>query len=395
MDQHNTGFEAITRQPKDNIKIHTLSKVITTNNAPGKLSSLKIEDITSSINNEAKSLKAEISLSDYEYLRITKEKEIPRPQPTVTIDGAAIATVGNLLGISAQIKAGKTAIKGVILTASLSQNGIADGFPTIKCEPANGKAIIDLDTEQSEADQQDNLNAILKRAGIDKTPENLRSYNIRRLSIKNYREFTDNICDLCAKKFDGIHLITIDGAADFIASVNDEEKANEILEYFTHLSIRFNCPVIIIVHLNPNSDKERGHLGSQLQRKCFGLLTIEKAKGSDISTLIPKAFRKAGNADVHPIHFTYDKEKHYHVQVDAPDNEKEREVANVTRHKNIAKEVFAGQISFSYSNAYKAIMKHTNKGERTAKSMIKDMAGWGFIIKGDDGNYRLNQKEYE
>lgn len=395
MSQHNTGLNTIEIQSKDTNKSNTLSKVAETNNATGKVTSLKIEDITSSINEDAKALKNQFSLSDYEYLRITKEKEIARPRPAVTIDGSAIGTPGNLLGISAQIKAGKTAIKGVFLAASLSETGIADGFPTIVCEPAKGKAIIDLDTEQSEADQQDNLNTVLQRAGIQQTPGNLQSYNIRQLSMKDYREFTNNICDLCAEKFSGIHLITIDGAADFIASVNDEEKANEILEYFTHLSIRFNCPVIIIVHLNPNSDKERGHLGSQLQRKCFGLLTIEKVKGSDISTLIPKAFRKAGNTDVQPIHFAYNKEKHYHVQVNAPDNEKEKASVIMIRHKVIAKEVFDNMAAYSYTNAVKVIMKHTNKGNRTAKSMISNMAGWEFIIKGDDGNYRLNHKEYE
>lgn len=336
-----------------------------------------------------------LSLDDYDYLRITKEKEIARPLPVITWDGAAIATPGNLLGISAQIKAGKTAIKGLFLSAVLSGSGIADGFPTIVCEPANGKAIIDLDTEQSEADQQDNLNTVLKRAGLTNTPDNLRSYNIRQLTMKDYRQFTDNICLLCSEKLGGIHLISIDGAADFIASVNDEEKANEILEYFTHLSIRFNCPVIIIVHLNPNSDKERGHLGSQLQRKCFGLLTIEKAKGSDISTLIPKAFRKAGNADVQPIHFTYDKEKHYHVQIDAPDSEKEKAAAIMTKHKVIAKEVFDNMAVYSYTDAVKAIMKHTNRKDRTAKEMISNMAGWEFIIKGTDNNYRLNPQEYD
>jgi len=356
---------------------------------------ISIDSLKQSINSEIKSLKKEPSLVDYEYLRITKEKQIQRPEPVVTIDGAAIATAGNLLGISAQVKAGKTAIKSVILAASLSETGIADGFYTIKCEPANGKAIIDLDTEQSEADQQDNLNSVLKRASIDKTPENFRSYNIRQLNSKDYRQFTDNICSLCNKKFGGIHLISVDGGADFISSVNDEEQANEIIEYFTHLAIKYKCAVIIVLHLNPNSDKERGHLGSQLQRKCFGLLTIEKEKGSDVSKLIPKAFRKAGHGDVHPICFAYDKEKHYHVQVEASDSEKAMAVAVVDRHKIIAKEVFAGQTSYSYSEAVKAIMKHTNRKERTAKSMISDMAGWDFITKGEDGNYRLNHKEYD
>ena len=334
-------------------------------------------------------------LSDFEKYRITKEKVIPHPVPTITIDGAAIAAPGNLLALSAQIKAGKTAMDGVLIAGTFSELGIPDGFPTVKCEKANGKAVICLDTEQSEADQQDNLNVILNRAGLASTPENLQSYNIRQLSMKDYREFTDNICTLCAEKFGGIHLINIDGGADFILSVNDEEQANEILEYFTHLSIRFKCPVIIIVHLNPNSDKERGHFGSQLQRKCYGLLTIEKAKGSDVSILVPKAFRKAGNADVQPIHFTYDKEKHYHVQIDAPNKETEQAATIVMKHKNIAKEVFPGQTSYSYSDAVKKIMQQADRKERTAKEMIKDMAGWEFIIKGTDGNYRLNPAKYD
>lgn len=369
-----------------------------TNNLKKKVPVIPFEAFTGDIDVKViheENVKQPKSLSDFDQYRITKERDIPRSRPTITIDGAAIATAGNLLGISAQIKAGKTAIKGVILAASLSQSGIADGFPTIMCEPANGKAVIDLDTEQSEVDQQDNLNAILQRAGLETTPDNLRSYNIRQLSMKDYKGFTNSICELCAEKFNGIHLITIDGGADFISSVNDEEQANEILEYFTHLSIRFNCPVIIIVHLNPNSDKERGHLGSQLQRKCFGLLTIEKTKGSDISSLIPKAFRKAGNGDVQPVCFAYDKEKHYHVQVDAPDKEEERASQVVLKHKSIAKEVFAGQTSYTYTDGVKAIMKFTHRKERTAKEMIKDMSGWGFIVKGNDNNYRLNPKEYE
>ncbi|HTN08851.1 hypothetical protein [Agriterribacter sp.] len=362
---------------------------------PGGKNSLSIQQIVDEINRDETSINPAITLADFEHLRVTKEKAIPHPEPTIKIDGAAIAAPGNITGISAQMKAGKTAIKGVIIASAISETGTADGFPTITSEPANGKAIIDLDTEQSEADQQDNLNSILRRVGLEATPKNLLSYNTRQLSMKDYRTFTDNICMLCAKEFGGIHLITIDGGADYISSVNDEEQANEILEYFTHLSIKYNCPVIIIVHLNPNSDKERGHFGSQLQRKCYGLITIEKDKGSDISTLIPKAFRKAGNGDVQPIHFTYNKEKHHHVQIDAPDRDSEKAVAVVAKHKSTAKEVFQGQKSMSYTEAVHVIMKHTNRKERTAKEMIANMKGWKFIVTAQDGNLRLNHVEYE
>lgn len=330
------------------------------------------------------------TLYDYEYLRITKEKDIPHPEPTLTIDGAAIASPGNITGISAQIKSGKTAMNGVIMAAAISSTGQADGFPSIKCLPASGKAIIGIDSEQSAPDSQDNLIVTMRRAGLNVTPDNLRCYNIRPLSISEFIEATDNICALCSERFGGIHLITIDGGADYIYDTNDSKQSNEIIEYFTHLSIRYNCAVIIIVHLNPGTEKERGHFGSQLQRKCYGLLTIEKEKGKDISVLVPKAFRKAGNSDVLPIHFAYDKEKHYHVQIDAPDNDEIKSEATLRYHEKIAKEVFPGQTSLSYTEAYQSVMRTIKKGDRTAKTMIQNMVGWGFIIKGNDKNYRLN-----
>ena len=91
------------------------------------------------------------TLEDYDCLRITKERNIPHPQPTVTIDGAAIAAPGNITCISAQIKAGKTAINGVIIAAAVSDNGEADGFPSIKCTNPVGKAVIGIDSEQKQS----------------------------------------------------------------------------------------------------------------------------------------------------------------------------------------------------------------------------------------------------
>src|SRR5688572_22149440 len=61
------------------------------------------------------------ALEDYDDYRITKEKDIPKPNPTITIAGAAVASPGNITGISAAAKAGKTALAGVILAGAISQ----------------------------------------------------------------------------------------------------------------------------------------------------------------------------------------------------------------------------------------------------------------------------------
>ncbi|MBP6023932.1 hypothetical protein [Ferruginibacter sp.] len=346
-------------------------------------------------NNDDKTIKNEPqakSLKDFDQWRITKEKNIPQPEPTITIGGAAIASPGNITGISAAAKAGKTAFTGVLLAGAISQTGDIDGFNDVEVIPnSQGRAVIHFDTEQSEADQQYFVNTILRRAKIESTPDYYRSYNIRQLNIDNYREVTDNICELSCTAFNGVHLIVIDGGADYITSVNDESAAYNIVQYYTHLSIRYNCPVIIIVHLNPGSDKERGHFGSEVQRKCYGLLTVSKE--GDISTVQPKIMRKAGNGEIPLVHFAYSKEQGYHVQVDLPDKAEAKAFKEMERLQTIAEKIFVPPACYRFTDAISKIMKHTGRAQSTAKTMLNNMAGFGFIEQGEDKNYRLKMND--
>lgn len=353
----------------------------------------KVEKVVPIIS--ASSIAKEIDLcldpfKKYEHLRVTAEMVIEQNDPIITWCEAPVATVKNIIGISAASKAGKTAAMALLTAGAIAEKGDWDDFGSelkIK-QNINKHAVICFDTEQSELDQQYKVKTILKRVGLKSTPDHYLEYNIRRLSINEYQETTNQICKAARDKFGGIYMILIDGGADYLLSVNDESAATLIVEYFTHLSIEFNCPVIIIVHQNPGSEKERGHFGSQLQRKCYSLLSISK-KG-DISTLSAKMMRKAGIGDVPEIHFKYCKEKGYHVRVDAPDSEIEKNQKDRKKHELTASEVFKPGIALNYSEAVSEIMNVTSKGERTAKTMISNMVGWKIINKCDDGRYRKN-----
>lgn len=335
---------------------------------------------------------APTTLTDFEHLRVTSEKHYPNTEPVITWDGAGIAAPGNITGISAAAKAGKTAFTGVLIAGAVSDTGFVEGFANINVKPnEDHKAVIHFDSEQSEDDQQYNVKTVLKRTGDNVTPAWFLSYNIRQLTFDKYQPVTDAICEAANFEFGGIHLIVIDGGADYTTSVNDEEQAYKIVEYFTHLSIRYQCPVIVVVHLNPGSDKERGHFGSQVQRKCYGLLTIKKE--NDISIAEPKIMRKAGTNDLQPIHYKYSKESGYHVQIDAPDREQEKADRQFEYLKQVAKDVF-GVSAFKHDEAVKHIMKHTRKSESTCKTYLKNMYGWDIISKGTDNHYRqiINEK---
>jgi len=141
-------------------------------------------------------------------------------------------------------------------------------------------------------------------------------------------------------------------------------------------------------HQNPGGDKERGHFGSTGQRKCYGLISIEKQ--DDLFTLKPKMLRRAGNAEMKIIQFSYDQSKGYHIQVDAPDNETAKRLKARNKVIETIKKVFPASSSLRHTDAVKLIMEATGVVEKTARNWIKDMAVLGYVIQREDKNYKIN-----
>ncbi|HMK03690.1 MAG TPA: hypothetical protein VK489_05845 [Ferruginibacter sp.] len=358
------------------------------------------ENIIAQINVERQGISghnAVIQLKDFDSFRVTKEKHITEAKPVITISGAPVAAPGNITPITAEGKGGKTALVSILLAGAISTTGIIDGFPGVSVLPnVNKKAVIGIDTEQSASDQQYNVKTVLSLAGIEITPEYFYSYNIRTLPLTEYRQFTSSACELCNKEHAGIHLIVLDGGADYITSVNDEADANEFIAYAISLSVKYNCPVILVIHLNENAGKNgdtmpRGHLGRQAIRKGYCQLNI--TKDADISTLQVLRARKAGSSDTGLIHYRYSKEKGYHVSIDAETvistKQGQKDMAANKKAEAIASKIFCPPASFTHKNSISEIMKITGKTASTAKRYLNDMIGWDFIEKGVDGNYRL------
>jgi hypothetical protein len=312
-------------------------------------------------------------VSKYAHLRISANTPIAKPRTILSINGVQIATPGNIVAISGAPKTGKTAITGSILSGSICTSNGYDGCPLIQvAENVNRKAVIAIDTEQSSYHNYNNLkHGVLKRAQLDCEPDNLFSYNIRELSFSQYKRFADEIFYSANELCGGVHLAVIDGIADFISSVNDEAEANSILEYFAHLSIKYDTAIFLVVHLNPGSDKERGHLGSQLQRKCESVLTIKK--DGDVSILEGKFLRSGSISDCQAIQYKFDTNKGYHTFLgDAPRK-------NGNELKQLAETIFS--VPRKYVDAVKLVMEEQACKDRTAKQRITDMLNADLLAK--------------
>jgi hypothetical protein len=329
-------------------------------------------------------------LSKYDHLRITSDTDIPVPTPIITINGETISTEGNITTLSGASKSGKSALTSFIIAGAISENGEVDGplEGLLVEQNYQGKAVLQFDTEQARHKHQANLKSILRRAGRSECPNFYLSYNIRQLDITEYEPVTRAICELASEQHAGIHLIIIDGATDYISSVNAEEESNAAVKFFEELAIKYSAPVILIIHTNPNSDKERGHIGSQLQRKSESVLTI-KTEG-DISILEAKFLRMAGKDKVQAMQFKYDPLKGYHVGIGnkVPELANDKDTVRVGLIEKIALEVFAPPSSHSYNEAIERIMKVSRKGTTMAKGMFKEMKAHGMITQGEDGRWR-------
>jgi hypothetical protein len=326
----------------------------------------------------------------FSHLRITDSTKIEQPEPIIKINGQSICTAGNISLISGPSKCGKSAFANMLLAGGIIKEGIVDGIHSIEVKQNHsGKAVLHFDTEQARHKQQRNVLSTIKRCGMERCPDNYLSYNIRSLSISQYMATTREICRAAHDEFGGIHLILIDGAADYIADVNDLIQATNIVNFFLQLAETYQVPIVMILHTNPGSDKERGHLGSQCQRKCESLLTVKM--DGNTSYIEAKMLRDAGKEDVPRVQFMYDKEKGYHVICGVrPDEAVGRQLQKIQEIRMITAAVFGNEQAYTYSEATDAIMAHMGRAISTVKPIFTIMNENEMIIQGDDGKWRLN-----
>ena len=91
--------------------------------------------------------------------------------------------------------------------------------------------------------------------------------------------------------------MVIGGIADLIRSANDETEIIAIVDELYRLAGIYNTCIICVLHFVPNGIKLRGHIGSELQRKAAGILSIEedkeKRKTDELIAVVKEAFRNS------------------------------------------------------------------------------------------------------
>jgi hypothetical protein len=232
--------------------------------------------------------------------RITQGTRI-RPFPRLVQYGSGVvARAGDHVVVSAQSKAGKGYLFRKLMAGLLMPYTVNNGQPiehlfgfTFGINP-NNYAIIAADTEQSDDDVQDVLDEVIEDSGRTSEPDFFYMLAIKEIPKKERAAMIVRAVQRAVEKHGGVHALFIDGTADLIPDVNDAEKVSELYDLLSGIAGRYNFPIFHVIHMNPSAyGKERGHLGSEMRRKCATLIRLEYDEENRCSWVVFKLMRKA------------------------------------------------------------------------------------------------------
>ena len=310
----------------------------------------------------------------------------------VAVNGVPLGTQDNLLCITGGEGTGKSNYVAAILTGTLG----TERLPTertlgLEITPnPNGLAVLHYDTEQSEAQLHKNLGKTLQRASLKNVPKFYHSLYLASLSRKDRLKLIRESMDLFYHKHGGIHLVVIDGIADLIRSANDETESIAIVDELYRLAGIYNTCIICVLHFVPNGIKLRGHIGSELQRKAAGILSIEKDDNPEYSVAKALKVRDGSPLDVPMMLFGWDKAEDMHVYRGEKSKE-DKEKRKTDELIAVVKEAFRNSFKLTYQELCEVLMRKMEIKDRTAKKYIAYMKEQHILIQDTSGNYQKGE----
>lgn len=201
--------------------------------------------------------------------RIKAADEFAEKRYLLERDGVGFSPRGNVCAIAAEKKAGKTWF-GMAMCAASTRGE----FLGMKAREENLKVLF-FDTEQDAGDGQRIQRRIHYANGWDFKTDNERFqiFHLREVSASERREFVKEAIEYLEPD-----LVVVDGIRDLLKDFNDIEQSVDVIEEHMALSSRMNCCIWDVLHVNPNSEKMRGHLGTELGNKVSDIIHLTKKK---------------------------------------------------------------------------------------------------------------------
>jgi nucleoside-triphosphatase THEP1 len=235
----------------------------------------------------------------------------PSKKPFVTFKNQNFLSSKNLSLIVAPPGSGKSSICESILASMLNKDCDSLGF---KIDEEEVKTALFFDGER-DFDLVDSSTNRMHRRAKTQSKEGVKPLIIGLRETFKVEDKKKKIVQLVAHYKP--QLVIIDGMGDLVKSANSEEESNELYLWAMELITTYSLSILGTIHSNYGTEKARGHLGSELLRRCEGVVYVKvNGEGENTTKTISATKHRQSEAVKHS--FKWNKEEGNNVSCEDP-----------------------------------------------------------------------------
>lgn len=295
----------------------------------------------------------------------------PDDEELLFYNGLPIGSRGNILAINGMAKSRKSVIASAIMSSAYTDEFL--GFVTrFKEEPR----ILNFDTEQGYGHWLKGSRRVILDAGLRDRPANYHSYHTREASVEQRLELLG-----LALEIHKPDLCVIDGVTDLVYDLNSQEEATKIGEKLMSWSVKYNCLLIVIIHITKGKGYMTGALGTYLEKKCQTAIKCEKDEKDDAITYVTCQYSRD-----EPFKFfgiTFDKEAGHYVRLSEGEiasrgagGANGPETKSPEFRTQFLNAVFRVHSAFRIMKLFRSGIKHAGEAMGLGELNNKDVAAW-------------------
>jgi len=202
--------------------------------------------------------------------------EIPDDEGILSYEGNLIGSRGNILAINGRAKSRKSVIASAIMSSAFCPEFL--GFTTTL--PKDPR-ILNFDTEQGYGDWILGSRRVIRDAGLEKSPPGFLSFHSRDCTVEMRLDLLRYALETYRPD-----VLVIDGVVDLVYDLNSQEEATKVGGELLTWSVKYNCLIVVIIHLTKSNGYMTGALGTYLEKKCQTAIKCEKVEDDDnVSTI--------------------------------------------------------------------------------------------------------------
>lgn len=353
---------------------------------------------------EAPQLKLTRLLESQKKIKENKSKPINFSQPILWQNENPVFFPKTINVIQGKAGVHKSRLAETICAALLKTPDSNRDLLDFKTNLLSRYAVCYVDTERNLSDQLPySLQQIQLKAGysIQDNPYGFDYISLLEFGREERFDMLNIYLEHIRKQFPMHLFIVLDVITDCVFNFNDTKDSMKLIDMMNQSINRYDVTFLCLIHENPgNTDKARGHLGTEILNKASTVLQIgfEKDAQNHNTDLIKVNFLKCRSSKKHdPFHVQYSNEEKGLVMADLNTIRDTMEARNQKAALETTLELIAAFLSEPMPRKLliEKLSEELDCKERTIETRLKTIQNNAYIIALADGQNKILCKKTE